>query len=206
MNEILDETIDRALWRALRYQQGKDISQAPVGDSRSLVKALDAAAAGRARAEGEAEDLWSRAGKERALYFTPTGRATAERTDLAGQLERAREDVARLTQGLAELEAAAEAHRRLKRDLAQTVVRLADQQTAVREQEAEWSELQAVQREVERLGTEAERLGMLANRAATAHQQRQDLIERLRVAREALVELSERAKREAPAWRRQARP
>ena len=87
MNEILDESIDRALWKALRYQQGIGIAQAAVGDSLSLLTALDAAAAGKGLGDqGEAEDLWSRVREERERYFTPTGRPNAARGRLDAQV------------------------------------------------------------------------------------------------------------------------
>ena len=199
MKEILEESIDRALWRALRYQQGIGIAQAPVGDSRSLAKALDAAAAGQGVGdEGEAEDLWSRAGKERGLYFTPGGKANADRARLDGRVEAGREQVARLARELADVEAAAEDHRRLKLELARLAGSLADQEKTVRERAEESGRLQANRQEVERLVAQAERAATLAEKAAAVQQERLALIEDLRIAVQKRAELVERAEREAP--------
>jgi len=199
MNEILDETIDRALWKALRYQQGIGIAQAALGDSPSLAAALDATATGKGLGEqGEAEDLWSRAGEERDRYFTPTGRPNAARTRLAEQVVKAEEEAARLAHELAQLEGAAEDHRRLWQELARLSDRLAEQEKVVASQNAEWSALQTQSREVERLAAEAERAAHLAERTAAAHQQRCELVEQLQGEREALAGLVEEGEREAP--------
>lgn len=196
---ILGESIDPALWKALRYQQGVGIAQAALGDSPSLLTALDAAAAGKGDGgEGEAEDLWSKVGKERERYFTAGGKANAARTRLDGQVEAGRGEVARLTRELNELEVAAEEHRRLRLELAQLTVRRADQEKIVQERGAEWGRLQEQQQEVERLAVEAERAVNLAEKAGAAQQERLGLIEQLRLAGETRAELAERAQREAP--------
>ncbi len=199
MNEILDETIDRALWKALRYQQGIGVAQAALGESLSLLTALDAASAGRGLGgEGEAEDLWSKVGEERGRYFTPGGKANVARARLDEQVEAGRGEVARLTRELDDLEAAAEDHRRLHLELTRLAGGLADQEKTVRERAAEWNRLQAKQQEADRLAIQAERAGDRGEEAATAHQRRLGLIEQLRLAREALAELAQRAEREAP--------
>ncbi len=199
MNEILDESIDRALWKALRYQQGIGIEQTKVGDSRSLLAALDAAAAGKGLGdEGEAEDLWSRVGKERERYFTPGGKANVGRARLDGEVEAVRQRVARLAQEVAELEAAAESHRRLQLNLAQITGRLAEQGRIAQERAAEWSQLQKERLEVERLAADAERAANSAEKARAANLQRLELVEQLRLAEEALAGLVEQAQQEAP--------
>jgi uncharacterized protein YhaN len=199
MNEILDESIDRALWKALRYQQGIGIEQATVGDSRSLLAALDAAAAGKGLGdEGEAEDLWSRVGKERERYFTSGGKANAARTRLDGEVEAVRQKVARLARELAELEAAAESHRRLQLDLTQIAGRLAEQGRIAQERAAAWSQLQKERLEVERLAADAERATSSAEKAGATNRRRLELVEQLRIAGETLAGLADQAQREAP--------
>ncbi len=199
MNEILDETIDRALWKALRYQQGIGIAQAALGDSPSLSAALDLAATGKGLGDqGEAEDLWSRVGEERDRYFTPTGRPNAARTRLDEQVAKAEEEAAHLARALAEMEGAAEDHRRLRQELARLSGRLAEQEKVVAARSAQWSALQTQSREVERLAAEAERAAHLAERTASVHQQRCELVEQLRAEREALAGLVEEGESEAP--------
>lgn len=199
MNEILDGHIDRALWKALRYQQGVGIAQAAMGDSLSLLTALDAAAAGKGLGdEGEAEDLWSRVGAERERYFTPTGRPNAARVRLEEQVEAVREKTARLRRELTELEAAAEDHHRLQLELVRIAGRVGEQERIVADRSLEWSRLRSQQQEVDRLAVEAERAGNLAEKAGAAHQKRRGLIEQLQAAGKALSGLADEARLRAP--------
>jgi hypothetical protein len=103
---ILDATVDRELWRALRVAQGQGFEQAAWLGRPALAAALD-----RASTPGAGvvqETLLEAARAERARYYTPTGR---ERRDFEA---RARE-VTRLRDGVRELE---EALRSLERDVA----------------------------------------------------------------------------------------
>ncbi|MEI7761424.1 MAG: AAA family ATPase [Thermoleophilia bacterium] len=87
--QILEECTDTDLFRALRYQQGFEISQASIGDAQSLVAALDAVAggAGSGTGAGEGHDaLFDRVGAERLLFFTPRGQVTVARKARAEQL------------------------------------------------------------------------------------------------------------------------
>ncbi|MBM3696783.1 MAG: hypothetical protein FJW79_12790, partial [Actinobacteria bacterium] len=199
MGEILDECIDRALWKALRYQQGREAQQADVKESRSLLAALDAAAAGGGSADaGEAEDLWSRVGKERERYFTSTGRLTAERTQRDDAVKAARERVVRLVGELDQIEEAAERHRRLQLELGQVAGDLAEQRKVAGERERELGALQQERLQVETLAAGLERAAAAAEKAAAAAQTRLALVERVRAAEEALARLTAEAEEAAP--------
>jgi hypothetical protein len=104
---ILDETLDRELWRALRVEQGRGLEQAGLLGGGALASALDRAA-GVAAGGAREETLLEAARQESLRYFTPTGR---ERRDLDA---RSRE-VARLRHIARELETALHA---LERDVA----------------------------------------------------------------------------------------
>ena len=90
MQAILDETLDRELWRALRVEQGRGLEQVAWRGQPALASALDRAA-GLAGAGAREETLCEAVRAEYLRYYTPTGR---ERRDLDA---RARE-VARLRQ------------------------------------------------------------------------------------------------------------
>ena len=91
MQAILGETLDIDLFKALRYEQGKDIAQATVGGSPSLLRALDAAAGGTAGADDDG-GLLARVDELRLLYFTPTGKPLQPRVaDAARVVELATE-------------------------------------------------------------------------------------------------------------------
>ncbi len=75
--EILNETIDRVLWKAVGVQQGEGISQAELRNAGSLTAALDRAAGGEAISEEEIS-LLELVEKEFLKYYTPGGREGKE--------------------------------------------------------------------------------------------------------------------------------
>ena len=70
--EILRETIDIDLWKALSIQQGEAVQQADLSKQTSLSAALDIAAGGH-RADSREESLFDKVRKERGRYFTEGG-------------------------------------------------------------------------------------------------------------------------------------
>jgi hypothetical protein len=131
---IMDETLDEVLFGALRYQQGVDIAQALVGESRSLAAALDVEASGQAVGGPDEASLWETVGRERERYFTPSGRPLANRTQLASQVAGWRTDVQRLSGELSDLE-----------DKAERVAELVDQVRALEHQGSTQDETLAVE-------------------------------------------------------------
>lgn len=86
MNEILKETMDQALFRAVRLQQGMGVGQAKLGDVPSLQEALDRAAGGNMAGQAELT-LFQRIQDEYTRYFT-LGKGKTTR-DYQDKLERA---------------------------------------------------------------------------------------------------------------------
>ena len=74
---ILEETLDEDLWRALRIEQGTELSL-PLFDLPSVARALDRAAGGDLATDRE-DTLWSRIGEEYDKYWTPKGQAKGDR-------------------------------------------------------------------------------------------------------------------------------
>lgn len=74
--QILDETIDRALWEALRIQQGASLEPIAPGQHQSLLGALDVAA-GELLGGPREQTLFDRARVEYERCFTPSGREKA---------------------------------------------------------------------------------------------------------------------------------
>jgi hypothetical protein len=70
---LLDETIDRALWEALRLQQGANLDPIAAGMHSSLLSALDTAA-GEVMGGDREETLFGRITQEYERYYTPSGR------------------------------------------------------------------------------------------------------------------------------------
>ncbi|GGK58788.1 AAA family ATPase [Ornithinimicrobium pekingense] len=99
VERLLNDSLDRTLWGALRLAQTGDGSLAPLADSAVLGAALDAAAGSDLHAEG-GEQVLEMVEKEFLAYFTRTGRPT-------GDYRRAMTDHTEAQHGVTE------AHRRL---------------------------------------------------------------------------------------------
>ena len=161
---ILAETLDADLWRALRIEQGAEVTL-PLFDVPSLGRALDKAAGGD-RSGGREDDLWERICAERERYWTPTGQQRTERRAAERSVQEARDAVAALEEQLAGIEADTEEVRRRLADR----TRLVDgrEHAAQREQELgeQWARLDKLRADVERLEA--------GHRAAVAERDRID--------------------------------
>ncbi len=91
---MLAETLDKALWKALRVEQEAGVNPPSFGTP-SLLRALDKAA-GEAVDGDREDDLWERICAERERYWTATGRIKAGRRSSQRDIEEAREEVAEL--------------------------------------------------------------------------------------------------------------
>jgi DNA repair exonuclease SbcCD ATPase subunit len=90
VNQILDESLDTDLWKALRLDQGAALEQAEFTSS-ALGRALDAASGG--DIAGEHDDaLWGRVETEYARYWTRTGKPKEDLTGAKRELDAAREE------------------------------------------------------------------------------------------------------------------
>lgn len=106
---ILNETLDRSLWRALMLQQGNAVGLPEVKDQQTLIAALDKAAAGQAGAD-DAGSLYDRVAEEYGKYY---------HTGHAGELQRLRD----LRDAVAAAEAAAGDARECLADLDGKIVK-----------------------------------------------------------------------------------
>ena len=185
MLAILDETMDRSLWRALRVEQHTPLGQADLGGQDALTRALDRAASGASGAgeaapgaDAAAEDLVERALAEVRRYHGGHGRPV-------GPLREATE---RRAAAQVEADAAAAAVEEVERDVAlradldREVSSLAvERQTTAeraRELEDRWTAFEARRLEVdaaaERAGAARER----SRRATDRQAERARLVER----------------------------
>ena len=136
MREILAETLDEDLWRALRYQQGESVAQAALDGCRSLSAALDAAATGGTPAGDDEDGLWGRIGEHWLQFFTSTGKPTVARTKLAERVAGLEADVAELAGELAALERTAEEYRVLGAEVERSALQIEEQEERLAEYEA----------------------------------------------------------------------
>ncbi|MGE0599446.1 MAG: AAA family ATPase [Dehalococcoidia bacterium] len=148
--QILDQTIDRALWEALRLQQGASLEPLAAGDHQSLLSALDVAA-GEILGGDREQTLFDRIQQEYERYYTASGRERSSADSKnAPRLRRDRDDaqaeVDRLDHRVAELEERAVRHASLTEDLSG----LEEQRATVEARRAELAERVERRRELER--------------------------------------------------------
>ena len=177
VEQILAETMDAALWKALRIKQGEGLGQAPLAEADSLGRALDRAAG--TVPEGQAEtSLFERAKAEYDLYWTSTGKpkgdwplreaVTQQQSALDG-LEAQLRSVAADVDRAADLDAE---HGRLG-------AAKGPEEARVAELEAHWRQIEGLARTVERLEETEKAARVTAERAADASRARAAAIEAL---------------------------
>jgi len=129
-DEILRETIDIDLWKALCIQQGEAVQQANLSNQTSLSAALDVAAGGH-RADSREESLFDKVREEYKRYFTESGKEKKEiqtakkvqedlKTEvnsLEGQIQNLEKDIGRAAELSGELERLKEQKQNLRTDI-----------------------------------------------------------------------------------------
>jgi DNA repair exonuclease SbcCD ATPase subunit len=101
--EILRETIDIDLWKALCIQQGGAVQQADLSNQTSLSAALDIAAGGH-RADPREESLFDKVREEYGRYFTERGSEKKELQEAQKAQEETETEVASLEKQIQNLE------------------------------------------------------------------------------------------------------
>lgn len=195
--EILSQTLDVPLFKALSIAQGRAQDRLALTDQTWISRAFDRAA-GESSSGGAEQSLFERARAEFETYFTAGGK---EREPLSGPQARAQS----LEQERLQL---AEAHAALEADVAETS-RLVD---VLRTEESALTHERAAKRELDAKLVELEQLRERAGRAAndeaaarTASERARDALEGRRTlaaaaldARERLTDLESRAHEQAP--------
>ncbi len=197
VEEILDETLDRYLWRALRIEQGAELLL-PGFDVPSLVAALDQAASGDDAAD-EDDDLWTRICEEHDRYWTATGRPKKDRSAQQAAVETARSRIHELEDQLnsldrdvTEMERLAAGERRLVADRDKFDKRAS-------ELSEQWDATERVRDKVDRLAAASAAATLKRDSIASEQHRRQELIDELESRTEELSELEIQAQQSAPA-------
>ena len=129
-DEILRETIDVDLWKALCIQQGEGVQQANLSNQTSLSAALDVAAGGH-QADLREESLFEKVWEAYGRYFTESGKekkelqeakkaqaeAETEVSSLEEQIQNIEKDIERAAELSGELERLKKQERNLRRDI-----------------------------------------------------------------------------------------
>ncbi len=175
---MLDETMDRVLWRALRVEQHTALGQADLAGQDALTRALDRVAdpagpTALAAPDGTAtpgdDGLVERAETELRRYLTSQGRTTGELRAAEVRLAAAREEHERCGDALDAVERDVAARERLDADAAALRARRRAHGAEVAALEDRWAALQSRLREVE---AAAEQAALARERAAAAHDRR----------------------------------
>ena len=197
VREILGETLDEDLWKALRIDQGTGLAM-PAFDMPSMGRALDRAAGGEQAADRD-ETLWERIGEEYLTYWTRTGRPGKELSALEDGEQAARAKAEELEEQIAAVEADAAQMERLAADRERLSVTQAESKLLEDELRGQWEDAQKLVGEVERLKALAEAAASERDRVATEQQRRREMIDLLSTREGALSDLVEEAERAAPA-------
>jgi hypothetical protein len=190
VEQILEETLDADLWKALRVDQGVAIDQARLADSEVLGRALDAASGGTGLA-GDDSALFERVETEYLSYFTPKGREKSLLTDSEGEVEEWSRSVSDLQTKHDELQAEVEESARLASRRRELTAEAPSLEANVRRCKEEWNTVAALETEVEKAGKESESAVLASQLKEKAWSGRQQQIRGLSEGHQGLAELEE---------------
>lgn len=196
VEEILDETLDRDLWRALRIEQGAELLL-PGFDVPSLVAALDQAASGDDAAD-EDDDLWTRICEEHDRYWTATGRPRRDRSAQQAEVETVRSRVHELEGQLNSLDRDVTEMERLAADERRLVAARDEFDQQAGELSEQWDATEQVRNKVDRLANASTAATLKRDSIASEQQRRQELIAELESRTDELSELDIQARQSAP--------
>ena len=191
LQEILVETLDEELWKALRIQQGTELTLPNFGLP-SMGRALDQAAGGEFATDRE-ETLWSRISDEYDKYWTATGLVRRDRRESEKTVQGARDEVAKLESQIQEIENDADQMSRLVEDSSRLSRAVKEFDKSEYELEQRWNEVDRLRTEIERLDAIHSASEARRDSAASKWKRRQDLIAALAAATKALTELETEA-------------
>jgi DNA repair exonuclease SbcCD ATPase subunit len=175
--EILAAETDMSLFKALRYHQGTEITQAEVGDSPTLAAALDVAAGGTGSGGGDRTDaLVGKVEAERLKYVTPGGQPTSDRKKKAEQLDALRTKLLDAEDRLQELDEAVERYRQVANELAELRSDEVALEDRIKEEKIDVQAVETVERRVETARLEMKGAKSTVDAAAVALAARESLV------------------------------
>ena len=196
MKAILDETLDQELWRALRIQQGTELTLPNFG-LLSMGRALDQVAGGELVTDRE-ETLWTHISDEYNKYWTPTGQVRSDRKASERRVQEARVEVAELEKQIQEIESDVARMSRLVDGSARLSESVKEFEKNENELEQLWNEIDRLQSEVERLDAVHSAARAQFDSTSSGWQRRQDQITNLEDSAKALMALEAEAEDAVP--------
>jgi uncharacterized protein YhaN len=144
--QILEESVDMALWNALLVEQGNEIAGVTLSQSDGLARALDEAAGGESPEQDDA-DLFARVQAEYELYFTlKTGKPKYAAMEV--QLNDMREALHGAREALVEVENDRDSYERCQIEIARLEAELPELRKQEREYESKWLEISKLKEQV----------------------------------------------------------
>ena len=178
---MLGETVDVALWQALRIQQGGTVDQASLTNQSSLSAALDRAA-GEAPAGEEESSLFDAAHAQYLQYWTETGRRKQDAGAHERAVEDARAELERIQALLREIDEDVEASVRLQAEVERLTDLRGTQHSRVEELTAQEKQLTQLEIVVEQAEIRRDGATRAASEARRAHGARLAMIHELQAA------------------------
>jgi len=188
--EILRETIDIDLWKALGIQQGEAVQQADLSKQTSLSAALDIAAGGH-RADPREESLFDKVREENGRYFTERGSEKKELQEAKKTQEETETEVASLEKQIQDLEKDIARAAELGRELERLKKQEQDLQEDVSEYTKSLDEIKGLETALETTRLKLESAQKSEQAAKRDLEVRKDLIKTVSKARNAHAELDE---------------
>ena len=194
---ILSETVDMALWKALRMQQGDVVGQAALVEQTSLSAALDRSA-GESPAGEEEVTLFGVAHREYLQYWTETGRRKQAVTEMERTIEEAAQTIARLEDALRAIEDDVDASVRLEVDARRLVERRTEQQSRLGEYRERVAGLAGLEAGVETIQARFDAARLAVTEAKRVEKARQDAISAVAAAKTTQERLETSLTEDAP--------
>ena len=188
--QILRETIDIDLWKALCIQQGEAVQQADLSKQASLSAALDIAA-GSHRADPREESLFDKVREEYGRYFTERGSEKKELQEAHKTQEEKETEVASLEKQIQDLEKDIVRAAELGRELERLKKQEQDLRGDVSEYTKSLDKIKGLETALETAHLKLESAQKSEQAAKRDKEVRQDLIDAVSKARKAHAELDE---------------
>jgi hypothetical protein len=194
---ILSETVDMALWKALRMQQGDVVGQASLVDQTSLSAALDRSA-GESPAGDEEVTLFELARAEYLQYWTETGRRKQAVAEMERVIEGATQKIDRIEEAIRAIDEDVEASVRLEAEARRLVERGAEQRTKRVQYQDRVDLLARLEAGVETIQARFDTARLAANEARRVDKARQDAISAVAAAKSFRERLDSAAQADGP--------
>jgi len=192
VNAILDETMDRDLFEALRVQQHDPFAVADLGSAQSLADALNRSAGQEVAGEREST-LLGRVEDESLRYFTATGRPTQLLKDALAATGEAEESLSEMRERLQALQSDIDSVEGLERRLDELEKSMLEQQKTARARRADVDGIKEREVRVARLQVESERATLSETAAREAVAKRRELVKEAEKLNQELKDREEQA-------------